>query len=48
MSIEALEQIKDKEYALKFTIEGRDIFGIGISFSNDKRNINGFASEKLN
>lgn len=44
----ALQQIKDKEYALKFRIEKKDIFGIGISFSENSRNINGFKSEKLN
>lgn len=47
-SDEALQQIKDKEYALKFTIEKKDIFGIGISFGKDKKNINGFKSEKFN
>jgi len=44
----ALQQIKDKEYALKFRIEKKDIFGVGISFSESTRNINGFKSEKLN
>lgn len=44
----ALQQIKDKGYALKFRIEKKDIFGIGISFSEETRNINGFKSEKLN
>lgn len=48
LSSEALKQIKDKEYALKFTIEKKDIFGIGISFSNEKKNINGFKTESLN
>ena len=47
-SVIALQQIKDKEYALKFSIERKDIFGIGISFGKDKKNINGFKSEKLN
>jgi len=47
-SFEALEQIKDKEYALKFSIEKKETFGIGISFGKDKKNINGFKSEKLN
>lgn len=48
LSSEALKQIKDKEYALKFTVEKKDIFGIGISFSKSKRNINGFVDVKLN
>ena len=48
LSNEALQQIKDKEYALKFTIEKKDIFGIGVSFGKDQRNINGYKTEKLN
>lgn len=48
LSEEALNQIKDKEYALKFTVERKDIIGIGISFSRATRNINGFKYEKLN
>ncbi len=48
LSAEALKQIKDKEYALKFTVEKKNIFGIGISFDNSNRNINGFVDEKLN
>lgn len=44
----AFQQIKDKEYVLKFTVERKDIFGIGISLGKDKKNINGFKSEKLN
>lgn len=47
LSPEAIKQIKDKEYALKFRVEKKDIFGIGISFSKKSRNINGFVSEKL-
>lgn len=48
LSNEALQQIKNKEYALKFNIERKDIFGIGVSFGKDKKNINGFQTEKLN
>lgn len=48
LSDKALQQIKDKDYALKFRIDKKEIFGIGISFSEDTRNINGFISEKLN
>jgi hypothetical protein len=48
LSDEALQQIKDKEYALKFTVEKKDIYGIGISFSKDTRNINGYKVDKLN
>ena len=47
LSSDALKQIKDKEYALKFTVEKKDIFGIGVSFSKKTRNINGFVEEKL-
>ncbi len=48
LSEEALQQIKEKEYVLKFTVEKKDIFGIGVSFGKDKRNINGFKTNKLN
>lgn len=48
LSEEALQQIKDKEYTLKFSFEKKDIFGIGISFGKDKKNINGYKFEKLN
>lgn len=47
LSGEALQQIKDKEYAKKFIIENKDIWGVGISFGKDEKNINGFKSEKL-
>jgi hypothetical protein len=48
LSDEALQQIKGKEYALKFTVEKKDIYGIGISFGKNTKNINGFKTEKLN
>lgn len=48
LSNEALQQIINKEYALKFTVEKKDIYGIGISFGKDTRNINGFKTDKLN
>lgn len=48
LSDEALQQIKDKEYALKFTVDKKDIYGIGISFAKDSRNINGYKTDKLN
>ncbi|KAA6318311.1 hypothetical protein EZS27_031664 [termite gut metagenome] len=44
---EAFQQVIEKEYALKYVIEQKDIYGIGISFSKEKRNINGFKYEKL-
>lgn len=47
LSEDALQQIIDKEYALKFTVEKKDIFGIGVSFGKDKKNINGFKTTKL-
>lgn len=47
LSNEALQQIKDKEYALKFLVEQKDIYGIGISFSKGTRNINGYETDKL-
>jgi hypothetical protein len=48
LSEEALQQIKDKEYALKFSYERKEIIGIGISFCRDTRNINGYKFEDLN
>ncbi len=47
-SNEALCQIRNKDYALKFTVEEKEIYGIGISFSKETKNINGFKTEKLN
>jgi hypothetical protein len=47
LSKEALKQIKDKNYAQKYVIENKDIFGIGISFGEKERNINGFKDEQL-
>jgi len=47
LSKAALQQIKDKEYALKFVIEHKEMIGIGISFSENDRNINGFVFQKL-
>ena len=40
---EALRQIEDKEYALQFEAEGRKVFEIGVSFSSEKRRIEGWA-----
>ncbi len=48
LSSNALQQIKDKEYAQKFTIEKKEIYGIGISFGKETKNINGFKVEQLN
>lgn len=48
LSEDALQQIINKKYALKFTVEKKDIFGIGVSFGKDKKNINGFKTAKLN
>ncbi len=36
---EALRQIKEKEYALRFDADGRKVFKIGVSFSSEKRRI---------
>lgn len=36
---EALQQIKDKHYALPFAADGRKLFQIGINFSAETRNI---------
>lgn len=47
VSNEALGQIKEKEYALKFVFEKKKIIGVGVSFSNQSRNINGYIVEQL-
>lgn len=46
-SKEAIEQIKEKEYAKSYYIKGKTIYGVGISFSKETRNINNFLPEKL-
>ncbi len=48
LSSDALNQIKDKDYARKFMYERKDIIALGISFSEGERNINGFKSETIN
>ena len=47
LSKEALQQIKDKKYPEKFFYEKKDIFAIGVSFSEKERNINGFVFEQI-
>lgn len=47
LSDEALKQIKDKNYAVKYLIENKDIYAIGVSFDENIRNINGYKFEKL-
>lgn len=46
-SIDALYQIKHKDYALKFRVEQKKIYGIGVSFSTVAKNINGYIFEEL-
>lgn len=48
LSPEALQQIKDKRYAEKFLIERKEIVGVGVSFDEGNRNINGVTYEQLN
>jgi hypothetical protein len=43
----ALSQIKEKNYPQKFFVEKKKIIGIGISFSEKDRNINGFQIEEF-
>jgi hypothetical protein len=45
---EALEQIKDKNYALKYQNQNKDIYLIGISFDKKERNISGFEWQSWN
>ena len=42
----ALEQIKEKEYHLKYQDQGKDIYLIGIHFDSGRRNISSFEWEK--
>jgi hypothetical protein len=46
-SANALEQIKQKEYHLKYQDQGKDIYLIGIHFDSAKRNISSFEWEKV-
>lgn len=43
----ALQQIKDKEYAQKYFNENKEIYLVGIHFDETKRNIGGFEWEKI-
>jgi len=40
----AIEQIKDKSYAEKFKLKGKEIILIGINFDTEKRNVSGFTT----
>lgn len=44
---EALQQINDKHYAQAFAADKRQIFKIGINFSNETRNIEKWIVEDL-
>jgi len=44
---DALAQIKEKEYHLKFLDQGKDIYLIGIHFDSAKRNICSFEWERM-
>ena len=43
----ALKQIKDKGYADPYKITAKEIIGVGVSFSKQTKNINGFEVETL-
>ena len=43
----ALKQIKDKGYADHYKLTSREIWGVGVSFSEITKNINGHVKEKL-
>ena len=45
--INALEQIKKKEYHKKYLNEKKDIFLVGIEFDEDIQNISNFEWEKI-
>jgi Predicted AAA-ATPase/PD-(D/E)XK nuclease superfamily len=44
---EALQQIKDKNYAAKYQNAGKTIVGIGVNFKTDEKEINGWEVENL-
>jgi len=46
-SNDALQQIKEKNYAQKYICEQKDIYLIGINFDKDKKNIGNFEWEKV-
>lgn len=43
----AMQQILDKNYAQKFIVEHKEIIGIGVSFDEMDRNVNGFVYQRL-
>ena len=43
----ALQQIKDNDYASKYKLVSSEIIGVGVSFSEGKKNINGHIVETL-
>ena len=46
-SREALKQIVDKEYAKAYYFRGKIIDGIGVSFSQESRNVDFFVQDRL-
>jgi len=44
---EALEQIKEKKYAEKYRVKGKEIVLVGIGFDAEKRNIGSYLLESL-
>ena len=44
---DALQQIKDKEYAAPYRLTSRCVIGVGVSFSGQDKNINDFKVETL-
>lgn len=42
---EAIRQINEKDYARKFSIDGRKLFKVGVSFSSEKRRIEAWKVE---
>lgn len=45
--LQALTQINRKEYALKYKFDKRKLIKIGVDFSSEKRNINGWKEESV-
>ena len=45
---EGLDQINDKKYYEKYIIEKKPIILVGVGFSNEERNINGYETTTIN
>ena len=42
---EALDQINSKDYVLPFSVDGRKLYKVGVSFSSETRKVNEWVKE---